>query len=77
MIIAALAGVGVALSAAAGAVVGIVVGGRRLWRKREISRADARKPSLEAYLHNARSFFSPQELVEQMEAGGKGFAPLL
>src|ERR1700722_5001904 len=57
MIIAALTGVGVVLSAATGAVVGIAVGGWRLWRKREISKADARKPSLEAYLYNAKLFF--------------------
>src|SRR5262249_11014016 len=67
MVVAALAGVGVVLSAAGGAVVGIAVGGWRLWRKRQNARADVLKPSLEAYLYNAKCFFSAQELVQDIE----------
>jgi|HubBroStandDraft_6_1064221.scaffolds.fasta_scaffold363159_1 hypothetical protein len=69
---AALAGLGVVLSTAGGAAIGIAIGGWTLWRKREKANADALKPSAEAYLYHAKRFFSVQELVREVETDSSG-----
>src|SRR5262249_25612185 len=77
MVVAALAGLGIVLSAAGGAAVGIAVGGWGVWGKRENARDEVLKPSLEAYLYNAKRFFSAQELIQDIEVGGGRFVPLV
>jgi hypothetical protein len=69
------AGLGAVLPAAGVATVGVAVGGWRLWRKRQNTKADANEPSAEAYLYNAKRFFSAQELIQDIETGGRSFAP--
>jgi len=70
---AAIAGLGIALSAGGAAAVGIAIGGWTLWRKRKKAQADALKPSAESYLYHAKRFFSAQELVREVETDSHPF----
>src|SRR5215471_9183590 len=70
---AALAGLGIVLSATGTAAVGIAIGGWTLWRKKQKAEADALKPSAESYMYHGRKFFSAQQLVREVEADSRKF----